>query len=278
MAFGRFHEIPVEVPGAVLRLAVLDGSPPANTDAMRAWIQDAANSVAAINGRFPVPSPQVLVMPGARAQRADAVGLRSARWSGGGSFLRQTGAEPLRDYVEDWTAPHELSHLLLPYVSSSDAWLSEGMATYYQNVVRARSGAITRGGRVAAHARGIQARSGDNRQGLDLGAGDGAHVPRRRLHARCTGPEPPCCCWVMSNCVAVRTIVNRSTRYWRRSRMLLDPDPEWTARKVFEKFDELSQTDVFNTLFDTYVQSTSFPISARPTPSSVSRRWAASSR
>ena len=39
---------------------------------------------------------------------------------------------------EDWTAPHELAHLLLPYVDAR--WLSEGFASYYQNILMARAG------------------------------------------------------------------------------------------------------------------------------------------
>jgi predicted metalloprotease with PDZ domain len=39
----------------------------------------------------------------------------------------------------------------------------------------------------------------------------------------------------------------------------LDPDPEWTARQVFDKFDELAGTDVFRKLYDSHVSATAFP-------------------
>ncbi|MGB5457564.1 MAG: hypothetical protein WBO18_16555 [Gammaproteobacteria bacterium] len=42
--------------------------------------------------------------------------------------------------ISDWTAFHEFSHLLLPYRGYGDIWLSEGLATYYQNIIQARSG------------------------------------------------------------------------------------------------------------------------------------------
>lgn len=50
---------------------------------------------------------------------------------------------PISDFRSDWTATHELSHMLLPYVSSRDRWLSEGLASYYQNILRARDGRLT---------------------------------------------------------------------------------------------------------------------------------------
>ena len=56
-------------------------------------------------------------------------------------FVDQT--RPLNELRFDWTATHELSHMLLPYVSSRDRWLSEGLASYYQNVLRARDGRLT---------------------------------------------------------------------------------------------------------------------------------------
>lgn len=38
-------------------------------------------------------------------------------------------------FMKDWTAPHELSHLALPFVGRSNMWFSEGFATYMQHQV-----------------------------------------------------------------------------------------------------------------------------------------------
>jgi predicted metalloprotease with PDZ domain len=37
---------------------------------------------------------------------------------------------------------HELSHLYHPYLGDSGRWLAEGLASYYQNVFRARAGML----------------------------------------------------------------------------------------------------------------------------------------
>lgn len=42
--------------------------------------------------------------------------------------------------VSDWTAFHELSHLLLPCRGYGNIWFSEGLATYCQNIIQARIG------------------------------------------------------------------------------------------------------------------------------------------
>ena len=35
-------------------------------------------------------------------------------------------------FKKDWTAPHELSHLMFPYVGRENMWFSEGIASYLQ--------------------------------------------------------------------------------------------------------------------------------------------------
>jgi len=47
-----------------------------------------------------------------------------------------------KEITRDWTAFHEFSHLLIPYRGYGNIWFSEGLATYYQNVIQARAGLI----------------------------------------------------------------------------------------------------------------------------------------
>nr|WP_256489391.1 hypothetical protein [Pleionea sp. CnH1-48] len=50
---------------------------------------------------------------------------------------------PIKNFIEDWTAYHEFSHLLLPFIDLKDAWVSEGIASYYQYLVMARHGVVS---------------------------------------------------------------------------------------------------------------------------------------
>ena len=140
--FGRFEYAEVAVPGATLRVSLLrakDGGGPARQTVTR-WLQATATDVSLAYGRFPNPSPQVVVSP-APAERGRAVTY--------GRVIRD-GGEAIELYVDhrhaplalfrDWTATHEFSHLMLPYVEARHRWISEGFAQYYQNVLLARSG------------------------------------------------------------------------------------------------------------------------------------------
>lgn len=47
---------------------------------------------------------------------------------------------PIDDFYSDWTATHEFSHLMLPLLSQRYRWISEGFASYFQNILMSRAG------------------------------------------------------------------------------------------------------------------------------------------
>lgn len=51
-------------------------------------------------------------------------------------------AYPDSAFYSDWTAAHELSHLVLPYLGDGGSWFSEGFASYMQYQVLAEMGAL----------------------------------------------------------------------------------------------------------------------------------------
>jgi hypothetical protein len=49
----------------------------------------------------------------------------------------------LEEFLHDWTAPHEISHLAIPFPGKSNKWFSEGFATYMQGLVLIEMGEFT---------------------------------------------------------------------------------------------------------------------------------------
>jgi len=49
---------------------------------------------------------------------------------------------PLAEFTADWTAPHELSHLVLPYLGERHAWFAEGFASFMQYQIMAQMGIV----------------------------------------------------------------------------------------------------------------------------------------
>ncbi len=60
-----------------------------------------------------------------------------------GVHLHVDPSYPLEDFLADWTAPHELSHLILPYLGRHYAWFAEGFASYMQYQVMHEMGILS---------------------------------------------------------------------------------------------------------------------------------------
>ena len=141
--FGDFDYREISVPGAMLRVGLLKTEGGMDTEAISNWLRATATDVSLAYGRFPNPSPQVVVIPVGddRGRGESAVPYGRVVRDGGESIeLMVDQRRPIEAFLEDWTATHEFSHLMLPYMQRQQKWISEGFAQYYQNVLLARSG------------------------------------------------------------------------------------------------------------------------------------------
>ena len=50
---------------------------------------------------------------------------------------------PLQSFLDDWTAPHEISHLSIPFLGRNYAWFAEGYASFMQYQIMERLGIYT---------------------------------------------------------------------------------------------------------------------------------------
>jgi hypothetical protein len=57
----------------------------------------------------------------------------------------------LEEFIEDWTAPHELSHLAIPYIGERETWFSEGFASFMQYQVMEEMGLLNPSQRDSAY-------------------------------------------------------------------------------------------------------------------------------
>ncbi|TWH99986.1 M61 glycyl aminopeptidase [Luteimonas cucumeris] len=125
-----------------LRVEVIGVVDRDRVEQLQRWIADTAAAPLSVSGRFPLRDAQVRIkqidsdddspVPWGQTRRDDNVAVLL--------FVRRDATpEQLR---EDWTAVHELSHLFHPYLGAEGRWLAEGLASYYQNVLRARVGLL----------------------------------------------------------------------------------------------------------------------------------------
>jgi predicted metalloprotease with PDZ domain len=255
IAIGRFTLETVDVTGAQLRLAVIGKVSDAQQSVFQQWVQETAECVATVEGSFPQSMAQILVV--AIGAQNEAVPWAHVMRGGGVAaefFVDET--RPLEDFRADWTATHELSHMLLPMVSSRDRWLSEGLASYYQNVLRGRDGRLEETAAWqklhAGFERGKRATNGDS---LSKATRSGWGATMRvywsgaamflkadtRLRILSGGSQ------------SLDSVLSAFHA------CCLDASRSWRARELFAEFDRISGHTVFSELYDNHVPDSEFP-------------------
>lgn len=133
---------PLGVPGGELEISWKSRFSEQEKSLLRLWLDHAASSASLINGTFPRVKTNILI------QRSNR-GTGPVPWA---HTIRHTEPQGVSFHVNpklglaalkaDWTATHEFSHLFLPYPGQADIWISEGFASYYQNVLMMRKGTL----------------------------------------------------------------------------------------------------------------------------------------
>jgi hypothetical protein len=125
-----------------LQVEIIGIDDPARVAMLQRWAEEAARATILPSGRFPLRSAHVQIreidsrsssaVPWGQTSRDDEVSVLL--------YVRRGASdEQLR---ADWTAVHEFSHLAHPYLGERGRWLAEGLASYHQNVLRARAGLL----------------------------------------------------------------------------------------------------------------------------------------
>jgi hypothetical protein len=141
IAIGDFATDTIRLPGGRLDIALLAGEPAPDRSMLRRWLRAQAGALTTVFGRLPVPRVQVLVVPIGRGGEPVPWGQVS-RGGGDALHLYIDQTRPEAEFLADWVLVHELSHLLHPRIEDRGRWLYEGIASYYQSLLRARGGLL----------------------------------------------------------------------------------------------------------------------------------------
>lgn len=108
---------------------------------LKSWMDSVMETVRLLHGEPPRPEIRIAFKP--YSSRSPVPFARVLRNDPEGVLFYVNPAYPLEDFVSDWTAYHELGHLFIPYPGIADVWFSEGLASYYQNILQLRAGLMT---------------------------------------------------------------------------------------------------------------------------------------
>jgi hypothetical protein len=139
--FGAREVRRLEAPGTALRMALLDGPFALGAERMGRWIETAFGAVTAFYGQAPDVEVLVVVapVPGERGVKFGRLLPESAP----GIVLIVGEKTTERDLATDWMLTHELFHVGTPSYGAKSGWFDEGLATYFEPLIRARAGIHT---------------------------------------------------------------------------------------------------------------------------------------
>ena len=109
---------------------------------IRLWLNRVTGSVELVLGPYPFDLQFFI-------HRRDHAG-EPVPWANTRRMSNEQGVDfhidpsyPLNSFLEDWTAPHEISHLSIPYLGRENAWFAEGYASFMQYQVMEQMGIYT---------------------------------------------------------------------------------------------------------------------------------------
>jgi hypothetical protein len=144
--FGDFSSSTTRVDGSTahgtgqseIELAIADGPLDLDRDVIRRWVADSARAVGRFWRGFPVPHTLLTLIP-VPGKSSVVFGKVLPESAPGVVVLVGEHADRARLY-DDWILVHELFHLGVPSFNGEGKWFDEGLATYFEPIIRARAG------------------------------------------------------------------------------------------------------------------------------------------
>ena len=224
------------------------------------WIRSTADNINLTYGRFPNPAPRIIVIPTTRRSWGGGSAViygQVTRWNQETVELFVNPDRPIEEFYKDWTATHEFSHLMLPLLRQRYRWISEGFATYYQNVLMSRAGHYTPELAWQRLSEGFE-RGRASRPELSPNDAATAGIRRARMKVYWSGAAVALLADIelrrrSAGKESLDTVLGELQACCLPSRRL------WTGHRLFGKLDSFLDTPVFMPLYRQYADTDGFP-------------------
>lgn len=257
----EFEELPVA--GGVLLIDWRGDYSAAQRVKLRSWLDAVGETVTLLHGslpRTPIRIELTAYSPAFSGANAAVPFGRVKRRDPQGVEFFVNPARPLDDFIGNWTAYHELSHLFIPYPGNADVWLSEGLASYYQNVLQFRGGLLTEQQTWQKLYDGFErGRNDDRHHGLTLGE----LSPRMREKRAFMRVYWSGALYFLEADLALRArsdgAMTLDTVIRDFGACCLERRRRWNGPAIAAEFDRLAAVDIFMLLYERYEKTTAIP-------------------
>ncbi|HVR21056.1 MAG TPA: hypothetical protein VMS65_15195, partial [Polyangiaceae bacterium] len=137
-AFGAREVRRLDAQGTSLSMALLDAPLALGADRMARWIETAFGAVSAFYGMPPDTEVLVVIAP---IEKERGVKFGRLLPESAPAIVLLVGEKTTeRDLRDDWMLTHELFHVGTPSYGAKSGWFDEGLATYFEPLIRVRLG------------------------------------------------------------------------------------------------------------------------------------------
>ena len=234
-----------------MRIAVVGVDDPARVAVLQHWAVEAARATTSVAGRFPLDRARVEIRQ-RRGRGSSPVpwGQTSRRGTVSVLLYVREGAT-LPELRGDWTAVHEFSHLFHPFLGREGRWMAEGLASYYQNVLRARAGLLA---------------PADAWRKLDAGFGRGRRATTAVPLSSSSGHRGPmrvywagAAYWLQADLALRLRGGSLDAVLARYARCCLEGNAQLSPLAFARALDRIDGHDLFERLYREYAAATRFP-------------------
>ena len=141
---GEFERYQLQEGRLSLDVAIADGPgelPPAAL--LEDWLRRGLAAGREVLGEWPGERAQAVIVPVEGGEDRPLARARASRGGGPGLLLGVDAKHSDAAFLDDGLIVHEFVHLLHPPVHRNARWLTEGLATYYQYIGKARAGQLS---------------------------------------------------------------------------------------------------------------------------------------
>ncbi|HET9930533.1 MAG TPA: hypothetical protein VFQ35_07595 [Polyangiaceae bacterium] len=141
-AFGKLARdvVPIDDAREELDVTVLDGELAVNEQRITRWAAERARAVSAFYRGFPAARASLFVVP--VPNRREVVFGNLLPESSPAAVLEVGSLTNDAALDDDWVLVHELFHIGVPSFHGEGKWFDEGLATYFEPIIRVRSGLL----------------------------------------------------------------------------------------------------------------------------------------
>jgi len=245
---GKIHLELVTIKNAILEIALIGTQNTLRLNEYIKWIKDTADVLDTHTGLFP-QRPVQIILAATGSEREPVPWAEVQRGGGVSVHFYVDEFRDINTFYQDWTAIHELSHLYLPNLKTEDLWLSEGLATYYQVVLRSKA-------KITTSSEGWEKLLSGFNRGKRANNGLNLRQTNATQHYYWGGTA-----YFFMADVALRTQTNQ-TLFSVMNQFVnccVNELEQWSAERFTTKLDSLSQTTIFRELLEQEALARSFP-------------------